>query len=98
MDGSGLGEGDFAGICALQGCYGFIGITRREGGLYLSVRTVTAGESSMKPLGANEGQDREQAFVPLEDHFTGCRFGLAVYSTKEPGGWAAFRNFIYQER
>ena len=145
VDGSGLGEGDFAGICALQGCYGFIGITRREGGLYLSVRTVTAGESSMKPLGANEGQDREQAFVPLEgnavqlklevdftrmkdtaafyyrnadaetdapwiqlggphklyfklDHFTGCRFGLAVYSTKEPGGWAAFRNFIYQER
>ena len=27
------------------------------------------------------------------DHFTGCRFGLFLYATKETGGSAAFRNF-----
>lgn len=27
------------------------------------------------------------------DHFTGCRFGLFVYSTKQIGGAAEFRNF-----
>ena len=31
------------------------------------------------------------------DHFCGCRFGLVVYSTKEAGGIAGFREFIYRE-
>ena len=30
------------------------------------------------------------------DHFTGVRFGLFVYSTKETGGSASFSNFIYR--
>ncbi|SFD05543.1 glycoside hydrolase 43 family protein [Butyrivibrio sp. YAB3001] len=30
------------------------------------------------------------------DHFTGARFGLFVYSTKETGGSASFSNFIYE--
>ena len=29
------------------------------------------------------------------DHFTGCRFGLFVYSTKETGGSAEFSDFVY---
>ena len=29
------------------------------------------------------------------DHFTGCRFGLFLYATKETGGQAAFRRFEY---
>ena len=32
------------------------------------------------------------------DHFTGCRFGLFMYSTKESGGLAGFSNFVYKER
>lgn len=146
VDGSRLKEGDFAGICALQGCYGFLGITRREGRLYLTLRTVTAADDSLEPLKADEQTEREQAALMLEesesavqmklevdfagmkdtavfyyrkadadaqtpwtqigaphklyfkmDHFVGCRFGLAVYSTKEPGGMAAFRDFVYRE-
>jgi len=30
------------------------------------------------------------------DHFTGYRFGLFMYSSKEAGGRAGFRNFIYK--
>lgn len=30
------------------------------------------------------------------DHFTGCRFGLFVYSTKETGGCAVFSEFVYE--
>lgn len=29
------------------------------------------------------------------DHFTGCRFGLFCYSTKQTGGQAEFKNFVY---
>jgi hypothetical protein len=32
------------------------------------------------------------------DHFTGYRFGLFVYSTKETGGTAVFYDFVYKER
>ena len=28
------------------------------------------------------------------DHFTGCRFGLFVYSEAETGGEAGFKNFV----
>ena len=29
------------------------------------------------------------------DHFTGCRFALAAYATKETGGTAVFSHFVY---
>lgn len=29
------------------------------------------------------------------DHFTGCRFGLFCYSTKQTGGQVEFKNFVY---
>ena len=32
------------------------------------------------------------------DHFTGCRFGLYMYSAKEAGGSAAFRRFRYEPK
>lgn len=31
------------------------------------------------------------------DHFTGCRFGLFLYATKETGGSAVFRDFVYEK-
>ncbi len=37
VDASGLKDGDVAGLCAFQGCYGFVGITRELGHLYLIV-------------------------------------------------------------
>ncbi len=40
LDASGLGEGDYAGLCALQGKYAFIGVTRRDGKLTLVMRHV----------------------------------------------------------
>lgn len=148
VDGSELKEGDYAGICALQGCYGMIAVTRREGGLCLVVRTVEPGEPQAGAP-AEYKPETEWAVVPLEeeqirlklevdftdmrdtasfyywkkdgegkrnffgrwekvgpdhrlyfrlDHFTGCRFGLTVYSTREPGGSAAFRDFEYKKR
>ena len=35
VDASGIGEGDFAGLAALEGEYGFIAVTKREGSFYL---------------------------------------------------------------
>ena len=49
----------------------------------------TTDQEHLKKLGS----DHKMEFKL--DHFTGARFGLFVYSTKEIGGSASFSNFIY---
>ena len=49
----------------------------------------TTDQEHLKKLGS----DHKMEFKL--DHFTGARFGLFIYSTKEIGGSASFSNFIY---
>lgn len=53
VDGSTLNPGDFAGLCALQGMFGQIGLTRDESGYALSVIT-------------NDGETAERARIPWQ--------------------------------
>ena len=123
IDAGGLNNGDFAGICALQGCYAWIGVTVREGKRYIEMNSMSENGSVAKaslPLEAErltvgisadfenmkdeavlfyvENGERKQLgnthrlFFKL-DHFTGCRAGLFMYSTKTAGGHADFFNF-----
>lgn len=66
VDGGELKEGDFAGICALQSCYGLIGLTRREGKLCLIMRTREPEDPSMAPLKEKEQGEQEWAALPIE--------------------------------
>ena len=132
-------EGDCAGLCALQGCYGMIGITRTLNSYYLVVITRTLQNDKLSgkttqdympgkvmerialpgPVARvkisanftdmadtvefawkNDGRwetvgERHKLYFRL-DHFTGCRFALAVYATQESGGEAVFTDFTYQ--
>jgi len=141
VDVSNLQEGDYAGLCALQGCYGFVGVTKRDGQNYLVMVRNEATDGDMNAFTKEAAQGCECEAVPLEeskvrlkievdfadmkdeakfyyfdsankkyrqigvnhklyfklDHFTGCRFGLFVYSTKVTGGSAKFTNFVYKE-
>lgn len=141
VDVSGLRDGDYAGLCAFQGCYGFVGVTKREGQTYLVMVSKEADNSDMNSFAMDNTQGKEWEIIPVAndkfrlkiavnftnmkdeaeffyfdkeenkyqkigithklyfklDHFTGCRFGLFVYSTKETGGIAGFENFVYQE-
>jgi hypothetical protein len=130
IDGAELCVGDFAGICALQGLYGMVAITRREDGFYIVMRSKTAQnekecesvkidnpevhlKSEAAFQNANDNQKDEAVFYYEKDgvwqqigekhelyfrldHFTGCRFGLFAYATKEIGGKAKFRDFVYR--
>ncbi len=134
-----LKEGDYAGICALQGCYGMVAVTKRADGHYEAVmKSRTAEDDSLSVMSEDMGEGTEWESVPVErtevrlkvdvdfgqqkdearffyhtgsgwkkigitqklyfklDHFTGCRFGLFVYATKETGGRAGFRDFQYR--
>lgn len=143
VDISRLKEGDYAGICALQGCYGMVGVTKRDGQIYVVMKNREADGDSLAAMPEDTGEGREWEAVVVEgeqlrlkidvdfsnmkdearfyylqgekwrkwnkigtvhklyfkmDHFTGCRFGLFMYSTKEVGGQAGFKEFTYKER
>lgn len=135
VDGSELKDGDFAGLCALQGCHGSIGLVREEGQLYLVMREMPEDggeEVEVERILWEEKEVRikieadftrmkdEATFYYLEpgkrfvrswrklgrthklffrlDHFCGCRFGLVAFATKETGGNAKFKDFVYNRR
>ncbi len=124
VEGADLREGDVAGLCALQGRYGMIGIARRDG--VLQVVRITPGENGVEEsvladlegtsvrvaIAADFKGDTDTATLYWQqgthwenagtcvlrfalDHFTGCRFALAVYSREQPGGTGVFRDFRY---
>ncbi|WMJ86591.1 glycoside hydrolase family 43 protein [Anaerocolumna sp. MB42-C2] len=139
VDGGRLKNGDYAGICALQGCYGFIALTKEEEKYYLVMvaKELDPVESIWGEPGGDRKPGREFGRIPFLgnkvtlkvyadfetnvdtaefyyldkgqwnrlgikhqlyfrlDHFTGCRVGLFLYSTKETGGMADYYNFIY---
>lgn len=139
VDGSLMNDGDYAGLCALQGCYGLIALVKQNGRYYL---TVLVREPEGDPVWGklpDEGPGKRVAWIPVEspvvtlklracftdqideaeffyldgekwvntgvrhklyfklDHFTGCRFGLFLYSTEQIGGAADFSDFIYHD-
>lgn len=71
LDAAGLNEGDYAGLCALQGRYAFVGVTRRNGGYVLVMHHVEKAESKEAALfagGDNEAECvREDFALPLKD-------------------------------
>lgn len=135
INGEDLKAGDYAGLCALEGSYSFIALTKNTDGFALVVKH----RPDNKEIWGFQGQDEpdytiavlpwnvaevrfrlEASFrnddvclfryhdgsewkqlgetCPLVfrlDHFSGCRFGLFLYSTKETGGSASFRDFRY---
>lgn len=48
LDGTELKEGDYAGICAYQGCYGAIALTKRNGTYYLVMLGRTADNDTIE--------------------------------------------------
>ncbi len=137
VDATGLKDGDIAGICALQGCYGLLGVTKEHGAYYLVVmerawENISRLDRSpdympgslVEKIRLEDSKVRIRLNVNFEDmadeaefyyqskkrwkrvgephklvfrldHFTGCRFGLFNYATKEIGGEAIFTEFRY---
>lgn len=124
VDGTDLADGDYAGICALQGMYRFFGLTRRGDKLFLVVcgpegedYAAEWKENTLRlRLEADFTFMKDTVFYYIKegwfwkklpvtgkvafrlDHFTGCRFGLTVYSTKQSGGSGTFSDFVYRSR
>ncbi len=66
VDGSALKDGDHAGICALQGCYGLIAITKEAGQYYLVMLAKDAEDNTLFGKPDDKVPGKEYARVPLE--------------------------------
>ena len=64
LDGSGLEEGDFAGLCAWQGCYGAIALARRKGRYQLVMLGRPSADSTNKGEFDYDRPPVEYAAVP----------------------------------
>ncbi|MFU0826317.1 MAG: Beta-xylosidase [Lachnoclostridium sp.] len=137
VDASSLKEGDYAGICALQGCYGMVAVTKEKGKTLLVMKNRLPDNSSLQAMEGGKEEilqeirelhtDKLKLKIEVEfeemkdeakyyfdtgkgwtqiggshklyfrlDHFTGCRFGLFIYGTKEIGGSVRFSEFVYR--
>nr|MCR5033385.1 family 43 glycosylhydrolase [Lachnospiraceae bacterium] len=73
LDASRLKVGDTAGLCALQGCYGFVGLRRTKDGLFIVMEHKKASEDPSKPQDPHAPGITE-ACIP----FDGKKLRLAV--------------------
>lgn len=138
IDASNMKDGDIAGLCVLQGKYGYLAISKATGCYYLT--KMVNNTDSGRRIGAlgdyMPGDEVERIrldgpkvtvclkavfdkmtdkldFFYLKDgkyirvgnshdmqfrldHFTGARFGLFIYSTRNVGGEAEFSQFTYR--
>ena len=70
VEGSGLKDGDYAGIGALQGCYGMIALTRKEGVYYLvmTAKEFNPQENVWGEPGGDKNPGKEFERIPFTDH------------------------------
>ena len=66
VDATNLNDGDIAGFCALQGAYGFVGITKEGGNYYLVVRSKPLTDLTMQSFTPNNSEEKEWERIPLE--------------------------------
>lgn len=66
VDARALKVGDYAGICALQGCYGMIAITRRDDGFYVVMRSRAADNASLQAMSEDNADGVEWEAAPVQ--------------------------------
>lgn len=63
VDADDIKEGDYAGMCALQGCYGMVAVTKREGKRYLVMKNRESADASLSAMEQDDSEGREWEVV-----------------------------------
>lgn len=91
VDASELNEGDYAGICALQGCYGMVAVTKREGKNYIVMQNREAVDDSLMGMPKDTEPGCEREVVPLEGSSARLRVRVSF------GAQGDFAEFFYYD-
>jgi beta-xylosidase len=91
VDASKLRVGDFAGLCALQGMYGMVAVTRKEDGFYLVMRSkVVENEQAIEKEWESVKIDQPEAHLKVEIKFQNEKDDQkdeATFYYEEAGVW-----------
>ncbi len=87
LDGAGMLDGDYAGICALQGYYGQIGLAKENGAWYL--QTVARREDGTRELARTElpRETGARIFLKAEFSFSDKKDQAAFYYSLDNVHW-----------
>ena len=66
VNGSELNEGDYAGICALQGCYGLIALTKEAGRYFLVMIAKEEASNNNQTKRGDNKHGKVLAKIPVE--------------------------------
>lgn len=78
-----LKEGDYSGICALQGCYGMIAVTKRSGKNYIVMQNKEADAPQIQGQSCDMGAGKEQVVIPVEESVLRLRVEADFYNMKD---------------
>lgn len=92
IDTTHLQEGDYAGLCALQGCYGFVAVTVREGKKYLVMKSKVNNPPSLQKSGYETSMGEEWEAIPFTDETIRLRIDAEFTNMKDEA------NFFYQNQ
>lgn len=82
VDGTKLNDGDFAGIGALQGCFGMIALTREDGKYYICMQARRATNTSLGQETENE-HGIEYARIPVESSEVTLKLSVDFMNQKD---------------
>lgn len=60
-------EGDYAGLCALQGCFGMVAVTKRDGKYFVVMQSKVAEDASLQASGKENMAGQEWEAVAVSD-------------------------------
>ncbi|WP_281550243.1 glycoside hydrolase 43 family protein [Murimonas intestini] len=66
IDAGNLSEGDYAGLCVLQGCYAMAALTRRKGRLWIVMQSREAENASLEAMEPDLSSGMEWEAVQIE--------------------------------
>lgn len=105
VNGAGINDGDFAGICALQGIYGFIGLTKEEGEYYIVMlgreKPVTRPDNWKEYNDKEPGTEYERVKIDTPSAEFRVSFSFeedsdkAQFYYKKQNEWVKFGKTIY---
>lgn len=91
VDASHLKDGDVAGLCAFQGCYACLGITKENGSCFLVVTERNIGEISQNMADTDSLPGHVSARIPVDDCHVSFKMNADFSDMKDEVAFSYYR-------
>ena len=96
IDASALEEGDHAGICALQGCYGMAAVTKRNGHLCIVMKSRLSDQTSVQEV-ADAGNETEWEMAMIDQSVVKLRIEVDFSEMKDEAKFFYYKDDSWKQ-